>query len=652
MYMVRRNVVLAVITVIATITHAADRQADDKEGVRKNIAVLNPVRMRGVSIEGFWGEQIKRQVERWIPHCIAQMEEGGSGGELLNLVEAGKALRGEPHGQFKGLAWTDAYVYNIVESICMALEIDPGNDTELARAQKFLRQKMEQWIFIILAAQEEDGYIHSYHTLGGQPRFMVARDHEFYVKGYFLDMAVAHYRMTGGEDSRLYDAAIRLADLLDDTFGPEPKRTWKNGHPGLEYSLCRLAELVDEIEGTGAGDRYVALSRHFLDNQHTTERSTYDQSDMPAVKMSEARGHAVRATYFYTAMADIARLHGDEGYRQAVARLWDNTINRKFYLTGGVGATRQHEAFGRDFELPNNTAYCESCAGSGMVFWAKRMHRLHADAHYMDVQERILINKMAGAVDIEGGRYFYRNPLASGWLRHTWHVCPCCIGNIPRTLFAIKDMMYALNQDRDVLYVNHYVASAGVIDNVGGHALGISQQTRYPWDGRIDLILEPEDPAMFTLALRIPDRAESDLYSAVPDLSGQYALTVNGEDYEGSVEQGYARISRTWRAGDRVVLTLPMDVQRVYCDERVHANRGRVAIQRGPVVYNFEEVDHDGPLRELTIPRAVELRPLWRDGFLGGVVVVQGPGLLGVPNNVRLNRHGYSQVWMRETIDE
>ena len=614
---------------------------------------LEPVYLPGIELDGFWKQQARRLTEKWLPHCIREMEAGGRGQELLNLIALGRVQRGEPQNwEYTGLPWSDAYVYNTVEAICLALSVDPGDDAGLARAQAQLRAKLEEWIPVIVAAQGSDGYVHSFHVLNGHPRYSNVGWHEFYVMGYFLEMGVAHYRMTEGNDRRLYDAVVKCADHLCATFGPAPKRTWRNGHAGLEYALCRLGRLVNEVEGAGRGDRYVQLARHFLDRQHEGRGATeYNQSDRPAIEMGEARGHAVRATYFYTAMTDMALLQGNEAYEQAADRIWENAIQRKHYLTGGVGASHNGEAFDDDYLLPND-GYCESCAGCGLSFWADRMHRLHRDAHYRDVQERVLYNNILGAIELSGENFFYQNPLTADNARYPWHACPCCVGNIPRALFGIKDLVYSLDPSGRELYLSHFVASRATLPDVGGTSLRIRQETDYPWDGQVAITLEPVKPVEFTLHIRIPDRTESELYSVEPDLAGRFTLRVNGTTLSAEVEQGYAAVRRTWKAGDRVEIALPMDVQRVRCDERVLANRGRVAIQRGPITYNVEDVDHALPVASLMLPKDAALKTAWQPDLLGGITVVQGGGLTAVPNFVRLNRGGGSQVWIVEEPDK
>lgn len=623
---------------------------------------VEPLRVNKIEVNGFWETQFERLTKEWLPHCIEQMEPGGRGQELLNLVNTAKALRGAEHGKFTGLPWSDAYVYNTVEAICLALAVDPAGDEQLAGAQRFLRDKVEEWIPIILAAQMENGYIHSYHVLNGRENYTDINAHEFYVMGYFLEMGVAHYRMTGGEDLRLYNAATKCADHLCDVFGPAPKRTWKNGHAGLEYALCRLGRLVDEVEGRGKGRKYFELAQHFLDHQHEIQPNPYNQSHRPAVQMTDAVGHAVRATYFYTAMADMA-LDGSGDYLAAVDRIWGNAIHRKHYITGGVGASHRGEAFSSDFDLRND-GYCESCAGCGMTFWADRMFRIHGDAHYHDVLERVLYNNVLGAMELTGENFFYQNPLASSASRYPWHGCPCCVGNIPRSLFAIKDLMYATGEDGTTLYVNHFVDSDVAIEKMAGTAMRIRQETRYPWRGDVEIILRPERQVEFALKLRIPDRTESKLYTAEPDLSGKFEVRVNGRAADAEIEDSYATIKRKWREGDIVKLSLPMEVQRVRCDERVIANRGRVAVIRGPLAYNFEEVDNEADVREAVPAPDAPLKAVWKPDMLEGIVAVETQGrintgdgsrkveLTAVPNFVRLNRGGYSQVWMVEDPDK
>jgi DUF1680 family protein len=280
------------------------------------------------------------------------------------------------------------------------------------------------------------------------------------------------------------------------------------------------------------------------------------------------------------------------------------------------------------------------------------MHRLHQDAHYRDVQERVLYNNLLGAVELTGENFFYQNPLTSDKPRYPWHGCPCCVGNIPRALLAIKDLMYSTNASRDTLYLSHFVDSAGNMPNLAGTSLGIRQETEYPWKGEVKVTLQPSAATEFTFKIRIPNRTESELYTAAPDVAGKFVVSVNGELQSLPVEKGYVSIRRTWKAGDTVALSLPLDVQRVHCDERVVANRGRVALQRGPLTYSVEDVDQAAPVRQLILKPGIALRAAWQPDLLGGVMAIQGDGIKAIPNFARLNRGGGSEVWIIEDPDK
>jgi hypothetical protein len=316
-----------------------------------------------------------------------------------------------------------------------------------------------------------------------------------------------------------------------------------------------------------------------------------------------------------------------------------------------VGASHQGEAFDVDYELRND-GYCESCAGCGLSFWAESMHRRLGRGHFMDVQERVLYNNILGSVELSGVNFYYQNPLRSDKARYPWHGCPCCVGNIPRTLLAIKDLAFSRGTSGDVLAVNHYLAGAWAIPGVAGTSLKVEQETDYPWKGEVSLRIRPEAPATFTLMLRIPDRAGSALYAVEPDLKGRFTVAVNGQPEPAEAVDGYARIRRPWKDGDRVDLVLPMEVQRVRCDARAAANRGRVALQRGPLVYSLEDVDN-GDTSALVLKPTAALRAAWKPDLLGGVWAIEGnePKLLAVPNYARLNRGGGSRVWIVEDPD-
>jgi len=602
----------------------------------------------------FWGRQVKALMVNWIPHCIEMINrndlELGPGG-IDNFVEAGKALRGEPHGPHKGYVFSNAWVHETVESMSLALMIDPMGDPEVQAAHRQMRDTLEAWIPIILAAQEPDGYLHTSWTCrdaadgeaGPAGRRWVGRwnpenrgNHEGYVAGYFIESAINHHMMTEGKDARLYDAARKLADLWYDHIGPPPKQEWFDGHQEMEQALVRFGHYVNDVEGNRDGDRYIALAKFLLDCRGGG--SQYDQSHLPVVQQYEAVGHAVRAVYTYSGMADIAMETRDVDYQSAVRSLWDSVVNRKYYLTGGVGSGETSEGFGPDYSLRNNS-YCETCSSCGEIFFQSKMNRMYKDAKYADLYEETLYNALLGSTDLEAEHYYYDNPLDTNIPRYAWHTCPCCVGNFPRTVFMLPTWMYAKGSDG--LYVNLFVGSTVTVPDVAGTDVEIVQKTGYPWAGDVALTVNPKQSRRFAIRVRVPNRSVSTLYRTTPEVNGVRALRVNGETVQPKIERGYAVLERTWKAGDRIELDLPLEVQRVHADERIAANEGRVALKYGPLVYNIEIEDNGGIAKKL--PASSQLTTTWRDDFLDGVKVIEGrfsdgSRMTAVPNFARANR--------------
>ncbi|MEH3105597.1 MAG: glycoside hydrolase family 127 protein [Sphingomonas phyllosphaerae] len=361
-----------------------------------------------------WRDRAKSLIVNWIPHCIAYCERtdltAGQGG-LDNFVEAAKALRGEPHGEHKGYVFSNAWVHQTVESMCIALMVDPQGDREIVAAQDHMRRSLERWIPIILAAQEPDGYMQTAYTLAGRQNWAERwspehrGDHEGYVAGYFIESAINHHTLTGGRDLRLYDAAKKLADCWVANIGPG-KKAWFDGHQEMEQALVRFGRFVNDTEGGGRGDAYVRLARFLLDSREGG--SEYDQSHLPPEQQYEAVGHAVRAVYFYSGMADIAAETADRDYQSAVLSLWDNMVNRKYYVTGGVGSGDTSEGFGVDYALRND-AYCESCSSCGLIFFQYKMNLAYHDASYADLYEETMYNALPGR-DRSGGAIFHPTP--------------------------------------------------------------------------------------------------------------------------------------------------------------------------------------------------------------------------------------------------
>lgn len=624
---------------------------------------LDVVYTRRYSIQSpFWQARAKSLIARWIPHCIQFCEatnlKEGQGG-LDNFREAAKALRGEPHGPHKGYVFANAWVHQTVESMCIALMVDPQGDEEVIEAQRLMREKLEQWIPVILAAQEPDGYLQTAYTCSDRKRWPARwnppqrGNHEGYVAGYFIESAINHFTLTEGKDRRLYDAAKKLADCWVANLGPG-KKEWFDGHQEMEQALVRFGRFVNDVEGAGKGDSYIALARFLLEGRRGGDE--YDQSHLPVVQQYAAVGHAVRASYHYSAMADIAAETHDMDYESAVQSLWDNMVNRKYYVTGGIGSGETAEGFGPDYSLGHD-AYCESCSSCGLIFFQYKLNLAYHDARYADLYEETMYNALLGATDLHGTTFNYTNPLVDGQ-RTSWHVCPCCVGNIPRTLLMVPTWTYA--KGKDAIYVNLFIGSTIRVDGVAGTDVEMVQQTDYPWNGAVAITVKPAAAKRFAVHVRVPDRNTSKLYISEPPASGLLSLKVNGSAFAAKVERGYAVIEREWQSGDRIELELPMPVQRVRCDDVVAANRGQVALRRGPLMYCVERID--GQSLDQALPANAPLEAVWRPELLQGVLAIRGAwsngaGLLAIPYYARLNRNldaatkrerPMSQVWMRE----
>jgi hypothetical protein len=418
-----------------------------------------------------WSARAKALIVNWIPHCIdyinrTNLTEGQGG--IDNFIEAAKALHGEPHGRQKGYVFANAWVHQTIESICIALMVDPQGDAEIIKAQQQMKETMEDWIPKILAAQEPDGYLQTAYTLADRNRWSERwsprhrGDHEGYVAGYFIESAINHYTLTEGKDKRLYDAAKKLGDCWVANLGPG-KKDWYDGHQEMEQALVRFGRFVNDMEGGGRGDSYIRLAKFLLDCRRGG--SEYDQSHVPVQQQYEAVGHAVRATYSYSGMADVAAETHDVDYQSAVMSLWDNMVNKKYYVTGGIGSGETSEGFGPNYSL-RNTAYCESCSSCGLIFFQYKMNLAYHDAKYADLYEETMYNALLGSMDLEAKNFYYDNPLVGGRPRYPWHVCPCCVGNIPRTLLMIPTWTYV--KGKDGLYVNLFIGSTIKVEKVAG----------------------------------------------------------------------------------------------------------------------------------------------------------------------------------------
>ena len=616
---------------------------------------LDVVYTRKYSIESrFWNQRAKVLIVNWIPHCINMCERtdipaGRGDGGIDNFIEAGKANRGEPHATHKGFVFSNAWVHQTVESICIALMVDPRGDPEILEAQEQMRSTLNRWIPIILAAQMPDGYLQTAYILADRqswPRRWSPEqrgNHEGYVSGYFIESAINHYTLTDGEDLRLYDAAKKLADCWVANIGPG-KQEWFDGHQEMEQALVRFGRFVNDVEGNHRGDAFIALAKFLLDSRRGG--AEYDQSHLPPGQQYEAVGHAVRAMYFYSGMADIAAETQDSDYQSAVMSLWDNMVNKKYYLTGGIGSGQTSEGFGPNYSLRND-AYNETCSSCGLVFFQYKLNLAYHDAKYADLYEQTMYNALLGGVALDGKSFCYTNPLVNTE-RARWHVCPCCVGNLSRTLLMIPTWAYA--KDKEGLYVNMFVGSRIDVGKVAGTKVEVIQKTEYPWSGSISITLNPEEAKTFSVYVRIPDRNTSKLYKETPIVRGVKLFAVNGEEQTPVIRKGYAVVTREWKPGDRIELELPMEPQRVVADDRIKADLGLVALQCGPLIYNVETADNQRIDQKLG---NAPLKTEWKPDLLGGVVVItgkwaDGSPMLAIPNYARMNRVGPPSAYPKD----
>ena len=408
--------------------------------------------------------------------------------------------------------------------------------------------------------------------------------------------------------------AKKLADCWVANIGPG-KKAWFDGHQEMEQALVRFGRFVNDQEGHGRGDSYIVLAKFLLDSRRGG--SEYDQSHLPPGQQYEAVGHAVRATYFYSGMADIAAETGDRDYQSAVLSLWDNMVNRKYYLTGGIGSGETSEGFGPNYSLRNNS-YCESCSSCGLVFFQYKLNLAYHDARYADLYEQTMYNALLGGVNLDGASFCYTNPLLNTE-RTLWHVCPCCVGNIPRTLLMMPTLAYVKSPTG--VYVNMFVGSRIQVGEVAGTPVEMVQKTEYPWKGTVAITVNPQDAKTFSVYVRIPNRNTSKLYTETPAISGIKSFSVNGRTVTPHIEKGYAVVTREWRKGDRIELELPLEAQRVVADARVQADLGDVALRYGPLVYNVETADQQDIHQPLSDQ---PLRTEWRPDLLGGLMVITG----------------------------
>jgi hypothetical protein len=574
--------------------------------------------------DSFWLPRIEINRTVTIPFAFQKCEESG---RMYNFERAAAALRGEELKDKKppGYPFDDTDPYKVIEGASYSLSVHPD-----PKLEAYIDKLIEK----IAAAQEKDGYLYTTRTIdpvkphswAGAQRWEMEKvdSHELYNLGHLYEAAAAHYQATGKRT--LIDIALRTAELLVATFGEGKQSIWP-GHQITEMGLVKLYRVTGD-------ERFLNLARFLLDVRGPDGARgagrQYNQSHVKVVEQREAVGHAVRATYMYSGMADVAALTGDASYINAIDRIWENVAGQKLYITGGIGATGSGEAFGRNYELPNMTAYNETCAAIGNDYWNHRLFLLHGDAKYIDVMERTLYNGLISGVSLDGKSFFYPNPLESAGQhqRSPWFGVACCPSNVTRFLASVPGYVYA--QQGDTLYVNLYVGSAADIKLDNGRSVKFTQETRYPWDGAVRMTVAPDRSSRLTIRVRIPgwardEAAPGDLYRFADKAQEPATLKVNGRAVALQIDKGYVSINRVWKRGDVIDLRMPMPVRRVVAREEVIADRGRVALQRGPVVYCAEWPDNpNGHVRNLMLADDVKMTSEFRPDLLNGVTVIRG----------------------------
>ena len=618
---------------------------------------IKPVDLRDVRLtDDFWLPVIKRVQEKTIPYALKKCEEEG---RMDNFLIAAGEMEGSTKGK---MPFDDTDVYKIIEGASMTLISAPNPELE---------KELDRIITIIGKGQEDDGYLTTWRTINpkkppapwvdvveGKRWESLTASHELYNAGHLYEAAYAHYKATGKKN--FINIAYKNADLIVKTFGDgEGQIAAVPGHQIIESGLIKLYIASGK-------ENYLKMAKYFLDNRgrpdhhklnNTYLSEAYSQDHLPVIEQDEVLGHAVRAMYMYAAMTDISVLMKDADYDKAVNNLWNNMVEKKIYLTGGLGARHEGESFGANYELPNLTAYNETCAAIGSVYWNHRLHCKTGMVKYLDVLERTLYNGLLAGLSLDGTHFFYPNPLESdgkyafnqgALTRKEWFDCSCCPTNVIRFLPSMPGLIYSTSGD--TLYINLYAGSKARAE-LKNTLLNIEQETDYPWNGRVKIKASSTKDVPAIIKLRIPSWARNEvmpgnLYSYTDEKNTKLIVMINNAKTEPVIKDGYIVLERSWKK-DEIILDIPMEVRKVSASSEVAEDRGKTALEYGPMVYAFEEVDQSRSLDDLGIGQADVFKPEAEQDLLSGVVTLSNDGKKAVPYYSWSNRGvGKMKVWV------
>lgn len=614
-------------------------------GAQQKDYTIQAVPFTQVSLsDNFWLPRIKVNRDVTIPASFDRCEQTG---RVNNFIMAA-----EHKGKFcTKYPFDDTDIYKTIEGASYSLALYPD-----AKLEKYI----DSLVTIIGNAQEPDGYLYTartinpaaVHSWSGRERWEKERElsHELYNAGHLYEAAAAHFMAT--KKRNLLNIALKNADLVCSVFGPG-KRSVAPGHEVVEMGLVKLYRITNKKEYLQAAKFFIEARGQYTGydpkSSDPWKNGAYWQDDKPVIPQTEAEGHAVRAGYLYAAVADVAALTGDDSLLNSVDRIWNNFVEKKIYVQGGAGAIGNGERYGNNYELPNATAYNETCAAIANIFWNHRMFLLHGEAKYIDVLEKILYNGMLSGIGLDGKSFFYTNAMQIThgfqhsdieFTRSGWFECSCCPTNLVRLIPSVPGYIYA--QKSDNLFVNLFVSGTAQL-NINGQPLKFSQENNYPWEGSLLFSVDPAVPSSFAIRIRIPGWAKnqaipSSLYQFNSKRSSPITLTINGQPFEYREENGYAVISRNWKKGDRIEMQLPMDIQTVKANEQLADDAGRIALQRGPLMYCAEWIDNQGRTSNLILPSETALTAVFRPELFNGVTVLKGmvPAVI-VENNERIS---------------